>query len=62
MLRGLWGLACKSSCVLECADLSALWSLATCRQQRRDRSRRTESDDRSPNSKLPSLMYHCYQP
>jgi len=28
---------------LECADLSALWSLATCRQQRRDRSRRTKA-------------------
>jgi hypothetical protein len=29
--------------LLECADLSALWSLATRRQQRRDRSRRTKA-------------------
>jgi len=27
----------------ECADLWALWWLVTCRQQRRDRSRRTKA-------------------
>jgi hypothetical protein len=45
-------LLCHSAAaILECADLSALWSLATCRQQRRDRSRRAKSGDRSPHSK-----------
>ena len=39
------------SVVLKCADLSALWSLATCRQQRRDRVATDESGDRSPHSK-----------
>src|SRR4030095_623226 len=43
----------SNSAILECADLSALWSLATRRQQRRDRSRRTKAvtSHRTPKPK-----------
>jgi len=41
---------------LECADLSALWSLATWRQQRRDRSRRTKAETGHRTPKLRLLL------
>src|SRR6185295_19473543 len=44
--------------LLECADLSALWSLATCRQQRRDRSRQTKAVTGHRTPKTLPRYYH----